>query len=349
MHYGFVVKDSKNLYRLTILGERVLKYTDNARVDFMVSNVKLQEREPFLFLKKELERCRTLSINQLGDLLRIKFYPREKWSNDKIKSISNAYAKWLVYLRQGKIENNLITYVGGAVRTFDILASPKVRDSLDRNLYDILVENFHTPHNILDEPYELLEIVKTSNDANKKGQAFETFVAACFRRLGFTSRCRDGPREKTTNLSYQRKGGGDVAIFSHFPIFTSSQTYQGYAIGCETKASQYPIGSRAVGQARNLCQKIKETFPDYLVHTAIVSRSICGYDSSGREQAPPEVVHLNYKILLELLETQKSLLEKGERLITPLDFALVINELIREQKLEPTPSEFKDKILEIHA
>jgi len=230
------------------------------------------------------------------------------------------------------------------VKTFEVLIIPEMRDLLDRELYDQLVENFHTPHNILDEPLELLRKVEGSTDSNEKGEAFEEFVATCFRRFGFNSRCRDGVRENIRNLTYQRKGGGDIGLFCHFPTPATDKTHQGYAIACETKAGRYPIGSKAVGQARNLCQKIKEVFPDYLTHTMVVSRSEYGYDSSGKEQAPPEVVHLNHEIFLNLLKVQEDRLKKGLSLVTPIHFMTVLKEFIRERKLEPNTTEFLEKM-----
>ena len=135
-----------------------------------------------------------------------------------------------------------------------------------------------------------------------------------------------------------------MALFCHFPTPTINKTHQGYAIACEAKAGRYPIGSKAVGQVRNLFEKIKRAFPDYLVHKIIVSRSKVGYDSSGKDQAPPEVVHVSHKILLSLLEEQESRLEKGSSLITPVHFMIALKEFIREQRLEPTTSEFLEKI-----
>jgi len=344
MKYNFVATDPKSKYVLTTLGERLLKYTNNARVDFLILNVKLQEQEPFLFLKNELTRSRSLTKRQLGELLQVKFRPNEKWSIEEKDRIGDVYAKWLIYLRQGVEEGDLINYVGGIIRTFEVLVIPEMRNLLDRNLYDWLTEKFHTPHNLLDEPYEMLKKVETTNDPDKQGEIFESFVASCFRRLGFTPRLRDGLRERKTKLTYERKGGGDIGLFCHFPTVATDKVHQGYAIACEAKAAQYPIGSKAVGQARNLCEKIKEAFSDYLVHTVIVSRSTFGYDSSAKEQASPEVMHLNHKILLGLLDWQKKRLEKGLPLITPTHFMMIFKELIQERNLEPTLDEFMWKI-----
>lgn len=342
-HYGFIESDNKK-FKLTNLGERLLSYTDNARFDFLISFVKIQEKEPFLFLKRELQKNKILKLTRIAELLQIKFQLKEKWLAEDQMRIGKVYGQWLIQLRQAKLDGDSIEYMGGKVKTFEILVIPEMKELLDRCLYDYLVENFHTPHNILREPYELLEKTKESQDANKKGEAFEEFVGSCFRVIGFTPRSRDGIREKSRNLTYQRKGGGDVGLFCHFPTPTPTKTHQGYAIACEAKAGSYPIGSKAVGQVRNLSQKIMEVFTDYLVHAIVISRSRFGYDSSGKEQAPPEVVHIQDKVLLDILQEQKNRLSKGLSLITPIHFMVVLKEFIKEQKLEPTPTEFMKKL-----
>jgi hypothetical protein len=170
---------------------------------------------------------------------------------------------------------------------------------------------------------------------------FELLIASIFRRFGFSPRLRDGERERKTNLTFQRKGGGDVALFCHFPAQTDKEISYGYGIACEGKAGENAIGSRAIGQARNLCKKIMESYPKYMVHTTVISQSICGYDSSGREQSPPEVVHMTARVLLTLLDIQEKQLEKGLNLITPVHIMLLLEELIKRQDLEPEPNDAK--------
>jgi len=242
-----------------------------------------------------------------------------------------------------------LTYSKGVVKTFQIIVIPEMKQLLDRTLYDFLTEKFHTPHNILDEPYDLLNETKKATDDEKKGELFELFIGSVFTRFGFSSRLKDGIRERCSNLTFKRKGGGDVALFCHFPIPTDKQTYHGYAIACEGKATENAIGSKAVGQARNLCKKIQELYPQYFVHTIIMSQSPYGYDSSGREQAPPEVLHLNTKTMLNLLDLQKKRLEKGLLLITPVHVMLLLEELIKNQDFNPKPEkvvEIVEKLLE---
>lgn len=342
-HYGFI-EEKKEMISLTNQGIRLLKHTDNARRDFLIFTIKLQEKEPFLFLKNELQKNDTFKKNRIGELLQIKFRPKENWIEKKVLRFSDVYLQWLTVFRQAKIEEKNVKYIGGKTKTFEILIIPEMRKLLDRHVYDYLIENFYTPHNILDEPNNLLHTVETTSDDREKGKKFEKFVASCFQRLGFDSRCRDGIREKRVNLTYQRKGGGDTAVFCHFPTPAIDKTHQGYAIACEAKSASYPIGSKAVGQARNFSKKIKEAFPDYLVHTMVVSRSKTGFDSSGKEQATPEVVHINCEIMLELLNAQKDRLKNGLLLITPLEFMTILSEFVREKNLEPKKVDVVNKI-----
>jgi len=342
--YGFIsIGEKSKKISLTTDGKRLLRYTGNARTDFLIYNFKLQDREPFLSLQYELSLVDEMKIRDIGDFLDTKFPHRGTWELKEKDEYGEVFAEWLVLLRIAKSDGDTLTYSKGIVKTFQIIVIPEMKQLLDRTLYDFLTENFHTPHNILDEPYDLLRETNKATDDKKKGDFFESFIGNVFARLGFSSRLRDGIREKNTNLTFKRKGGGDVVLFCHFPIPTEMRTYHGYAIACESKATENVIGSKAVGQARNLCKKIQELYPQYLVHTSIMSQSLYGYDSSGEEQAPPEVLHLNSKTMLNLLDLQKSRLEKGLALITPIHLILLLEELIKSQELNPKP----EKVVEI--
>ena len=72
-----------------------------------------------------------------------------------------------------------------------------------------------------------------------------------------------------------------------------------------------------------------------MVQPLVLSQATCGYDGSGRRNAPPEVVHLTAKSVLNLLEVQKKRLEKGLGLITPIHIMLLLEKLVKEQNLEP--------------
>ena len=337
-HYGFISIEEKNKkISLTTDGARLLRYSNNARTDFLIHNLKLQDREPFLSLQYELSLAKNMKINEVGNFLDTKFPHKGTWHSKEKAEYGDAFAEWLVLLRIAKRDNDTLTYSKGIVKTFQIIVIPEMKQVLDRNLYDFLTEKFNTPHNILNDPYDLLNETNESTDDNKKGNLFESFVGCVFARFGFSPRLKDGIREKNTNFTFKRRGGGDVALFCHFPIPTERRTYHGYAIACEGKATTNVIGSKAVGQARNLCKKIQELYPDYLVHTIIMSQSMSGYDSSGREQAPPEVLHLNAKAILHLLDLQKRRLDKGLPLITPVHVMLLLEELTKTQDLNPEP------------
>ncbi len=203
-----------------------------------------------------------------------------------------------------------------------------------------MTESFPTYHNLLDEPNRLLQAARTEQNEEVKGETFEKFVAVTFTRLGFSTRTRDGSREQKLNLTFQRKGGGDVELFCHFPTVAAGETKPGCAIACESKATDGAIGSRAVAQARNLAVKIKETFPKYALHTVVISGKNALYDSSGREQAPPEALHLTDEMLLDILGMQVKLANKGQKLINPVTIMTGLDELVTSGKLEPTREEF---------
>ena len=336
--YGFIsIGERSKKISFTTDGKRLLGYTSNAKADFLIYNLKLQDREPFLSLQYELSLVNKMKVREIGDFLDTKFPHRGTWDLKKKEEYGEAFAEWLVLLRIVKREGDTLTYSKGIVKTFQIIVIPEMKQLLDRTLYDFLTENFHTPHNVLDDPYNLLRETNKTTDDKKKGDLFESFIGSVFARFGFSSRLRDGIREETTRLTFKRRGGGDVALFCHFPIPTERRTYHGYAVACEGKATENVIGSKAVGQARNLCKKIQELYPEYLTHTIIMSQSTCGYDSSGRDQAPPEVLHLSSKAILNLLDLQKNRLQKGLPLITPVHIMLLLEELIKSQDLNPKP------------
>ena len=254
-----------------------------------------------------------------------------------METVSECYAKWLELLRLTETIQEGVLWIGGGVSVFDVTALAELDFLQDRALYDFLVERFLTPNNMLDDPLAILSSISVEEDDNKRGELFEDFIFSCSTLLGFSTRSRAGPRERGTSLSYQsNKGGGDLVLLSHFPIHTASTEFEGCALACEAKSTEGQVGSKAVGQARNLKAKIEETYHNYLVYPIIVSRAKFGYDGSGRDLAPPEVVLLTQDSLLEICKQQKERLERGDRLVLPVHVMAMIEELIRLQNLEPS-------------
>jgi hypothetical protein len=276
-----------------------------------------------------------MSPKEIGDFLEIKFPKRKGWNaKDKI-DYAEAISDWLVLLQVARRNGKEVEYLGGEVKTAGIIYYPDMGKLLDRTIYDFLTEQFDTPKNMVDEPYELLRKTNQAKDDNEKGELFESFIGSVFRRFGFSPRLKDGTREKSTNLTLKKSGGGDVALFCHFPIQSEKEILNGCALACEAKATGNSVGSKAVGQVRNLSKKIKESYPQYLVQPLILSQSTCGYDESGRRNAPPEVVHMTAKLVLSLLDIQRKRLEQGLGLITPLHTMLLMEKLIKRETLEP--------------
>ena len=334
--YGFVTIDKENgLISLSTEGVRLSQYEGNLRDRFIIDNIRLQFREPFASLQGELSKRKQMTIRDIGDFLEMKFPQRGKWTAQEKTGYSEAIVEWLVFLQIAKFENKKIEYLLGEVKTAGIIYYPDMGQLIDRTLYDFLTEQFHTPKNMLDEPYELLKKTNEAKDDNEKGEFFESFIASVFKRFGFSPRLRDGIRENPTNLTLKKSGGGDVAIFCHFPIQSKKEILHGCAIGCEAKATTNVVGSKAVGQVRNFTGKIKENYPQYLVLPLILSQATCGFDESGRRNAPPEVVHITARAALSLLDVQKKRYEQGLGLITPIHIMLLLEGLIKKQILEP--------------
>jgi hypothetical protein len=330
--YGFVKSKGIRDIALTELGSRLLRYSGNARTDFLIHNARIQDKNPFVFLAEELGKSSSLTLKRITSLLQTKYdAPKSSIANQYAKG----YADWLVELRIAKWNGNVLEYAGGKVRSLDIIALDDANKLLDASLYDLLTETFTQYQDILQEPMGLLVKIASTTDGKIKGDLFEKFVASVFKKMGFSTRLRDGIREAKRNLTFERPGGGDVALFCHFPIVAGGKVRPGFAIACEAKATEEAVGSTAVGQVRNLAEKIVESFPDYLVQSLVISRSKVGYDSSGREQSPPEVVHLTSDLLIEALKMQASRARKSLRLITPLDLMLAIDDQVQSQNLQP--------------
>lgn len=330
--YGFIKSRGICDIALTELGIRLMRYSGNARTDFMICNARIQDKAPFTFLGEELRKSGSLALKRMADLLQIKYgAPKSALTLQYAKS----YGDWLVEFRIAKWKDKILEYAGGKIRSLDIIALDDANKLLDAFLYDLLTETFTQYQDLLQEPTDLLTKIASTSDDKVKGDLFEKFVASVFKRLGFSTRLCDGIRETKRNLTFERPSGGDVGLFCHFPVVASGIVRPGLAMACEAKSTEGAVGSTAVGQVRNLAKKITETFPSYLVQSLIISRSKVGYDSSGKEQAPPEVVHLTSDLLLEALKLQAVRARKSLGLITPLAVILTIDDQVKAQNLQP--------------
>jgi len=339
--YGFSESKGDQDIVLSELGTRLMHYSGNARTDFLIHNVRLQDQEPFAFLREELEKSNKLDKTRIASLLHLKFGADAK----SAVLYADSYGKWLVELRFARWRGYSFEYAGGKIRSLDIIAIDEANQLLDSTLYDWITENFDPYERMLEEPSSLLREVAVSTDDSIRGDYFERFVASVFHRLGFSTRLRDGVRETKLNLTYQRPGGGDLAAFCHFPILAEGIVHAGFAIACEAKSTEGPVGSTAVGQVRNLAEKIKEKYKGYVVHLVVASRSKVGYDTSGREQASPEVIHLTAGVLLRLMDLQLARAREGVKLITPLSIMLTISDLGKCQELQPDSNIFEKRLL----
>lgn len=338
--FGLIESDKGKIW-LSNMGSRILRYTNGKRIEFTRNFWRLQEKEPFRYLISQLsETAQYIRFDEVADLIRIKFDPKTSLTKEKKLLLGEDYSRWLKYLGICKIKDNTIGYVGGFVKGFDVLSLAEIEFLKERELFDWFVEDFENPKEILRKPLKILDEIKQEKDDTKRGKLFQKFVAVSFKRLGFFPRTKNSPHEKKSRLSFKDNlGGGDVALFFHHPVSTSTHTYLGGALACEAKSTESNVGGRAVGQARNLRTKIEERFSNYLVQPVVVSRSDIGYDPSGRNLAPPEVIHLTANGIIRMLELQKKRLDKGESLILPTHIFQMLDGFVKNEIVEPKPEE----------
>jgi hypothetical protein len=332
--YGLVESTDERL-RLSELGKRLVQYTGNLRVDFLIYHVRLQDLEPFSYLTRILASERTMTTDQIGASLGTLATSGGKWTRKERSDVGRIYADWLQILRIADVEGNTVKYSRGRVATFDLMPTKETSTMADRSIYDFLVQHCEDPSILDKDVLDGLTSLDGIEDDNTRGERFEELVGIMFLRLGFTVRTKDGVRERRSNLNYMRPGGGDLGLFHHFPVMASGMWHPGYAIACEAKCSRFPVGSTAVSQVRNLAEKILDQFELYLVQKVVVSRSSSGYDKSGREQAPPDVVHLSTDVLIWLLGRQAELYRKDSPLLTPYTILTLLDTLKQSQTLDP--------------
>jgi len=339
-----LIESGKGKIWLSSIGTRILRYTSGKRIEFAKNYWRLQEREPFRYLINQLSKtAQYIGFDEIADIIRVKFDPKTSWTKEKKLAIGEDYSRWLEYLGICKVKNNTVGYVGGFVKGFDVLSLTEVEFLKERELFDWFVEDFKNPKEILKEPQRILDKLKQEDDDDKRGKMFQRFVSVSFKRLGFFPRTRNSPHEKKSRLSFKDNlGGGDVALFFHHPVSTSSHTYLGGSLACEAKSTESNVGGRAVGQARNLRMKIQERFSDYLVQPIVVSRSNVGYDPSGRNLAPPEVIHITANGIIKMLMLQKKRLDRGESLILPTHIFQILDNFVKNEIIEPKPDELAD-------
>jgi len=86
--YGFVsMQEKTKKFSLTTDGERLLRYTNNSRIDFLIFNFKLQDYEPFLSLQYELSLKTKMKISEIGDFLTQNFLTKKNGTQKKSLSM----------------------------------------------------------------------------------------------------------------------------------------------------------------------------------------------------------------------------------------------------------------------
>lgn len=332
---------------LSPLGKRLLRYTNAKRVEFILRHWRLQDAEPFLYLRHYLSSApgRT-TCSELADVIKVKFLPRDKWGPEDRKGYGRALAAWMSYLHLVQVEDDAVTYAGGGVITPSPHSLLEVEFLRERELRDWFIEEFSSPKSLCEDCKGFLDRIDKEADDGARGTLFHRFIATSARRLGFSPRTRNSSFENGSPISFSTSfGGGDLVLYFHHPVDSREKTFSGGALACEAKSTESSVGSKAVGQARNLASKIEEAFPDYLVMPVVVSRSRIGFDRSGQDQAPPEVVHLTDHGIMALLDIQrKQFSNRGRLVMPPLVFQL-LDSFIQNEGLEPRPDEIASRAM----
>lgn len=153
--FGLIESDKGQIW-LSSVGSRILKYTNGKRIEFTRNYWRLQEKEPFRYLIKQLSKtARYIRFDEVADIIRVKFAPKTSWIKGKKSLIGEDYSRWLEYLGICKIENNTIGYMGGFVKGFDVLSLAEVEFLKERELFDWFVEDYENPKEILKKPLEI--------------------------------------------------------------------------------------------------------------------------------------------------------------------------------------------------
>jgi hypothetical protein len=324
-----------------------MMHTGEKRREFVLKHWRLQDLEPFRFLREFLSGLNETHIEKIGPVVLTKF-SQEKQSKNYVLGISQALSLWLEYLRIAEFDQknvNVLKPVKGNIITPVVFSLLEVEFLSERALRDWYSETFDNSKAILDEPRNILIDLSKEVDDEKRGEMFKRFIVACALRLGFTYRTQDSIIYSNSKISFKdNSGGGDIVLFFHHPVESRKETFEGGAIACEAKSTESNVGSKAVGQARNLSAKVRLEYPKYVVFPIVVSRSKCGFDQSGRDQATPDVVHITEKILMGIIEQQREQLNINGNLVLPSHFLMLLDSLIRDESLEPNEVEVRKRV-----
>jgi len=328
------------------LGARLVRYTGQKRVEFTVRHWRLQDMDPFRYIGERLSSTQTtVSSTDVADLVRAKFSPQERWDATERRAFGDAFVAWLEYMHLAKREGDKVTFVGGEVATPSVLSLLEVEFLKERELRDWFAQRFDSVNAISVEPLSFLGKIPLESEDKVRSELFERFVLSTCERLGFSSRSRNPYFNERSGLTFDdNKGGGDIVLFYHHPLETRLRTFHGAAIACEAKSTEGNVGSKAVGQARNLVTRVQGIFPEYYVVPLVVSRSKVGYDPSGRDQAPPDVVHITDQSFIRVLNVQKRQVSSAGRLLLPSHILQVLDGLVKDEHLEPTPSDLEGRM-----
>ncbi len=335
-----LVKTQKEIVSLTEFADRLLRFTGQKRKVF-VNNSPITRHPTFVSIVEEISKKSEIETDKIGDILKVKFEPKEKWEKQDFQKINESYTEWLVYTGQSERKERTLVYSGGSVVISGIENLKDFEFLKERELRHMLIQKEKLSGELIKELRTKIEAIDKETDDGRRGALFQECVRDAFSLLGFVGRDTNSNYEKSLSIFTSNTGGGDVALFFHFPIHHKTGLFEGGVLACEAKSTKGNVGGNSVGQARNFSKKILERFEKYFVQPIVVSRSTTGLDPSGKHLASPEVVHISEAALFSLLEIQKRKLNSEGSLITPSDLFKFLEELISKEKLEPSIEDIK--------
>jgi len=280
---------------------------------------------------------------KLGNQLEMEL--NAKWKSSSRTQYIEILINWGKYSKILKIEQDIIKLFPEFIREEIKLYIPEdigIDQIMEKNIYDTLCEL-----NLEEIRKKLANLEKELQlNSNNRGTKFQEIIAFCFKFLGFSVRTQDGLKEKNTGLSYQPdSGGGDIGLYIHIPISTTLKIYRGVAIACEVKATEKGAPKKALDQVRTFSEQIKRFYSDYKLYKLVISNSI-GYEPLyARNKASPDVVHIQYTTLKNIIELQFENFNNNKKLLSGIDLVRFLDVSINEGKLETTWEYFEEKIL----
>lgn len=276
------------------------------------------------------------------------------WSQTVKKRVASIVENWGTYIKILERQGNDFVWIA-SIRGIkkDFLKSNIVQ--ADKWCYDLLTRKDNLAKKSssslkkeLSDLYSRLQHLDEIKDDEKKGDIFESILCELIEYFGFQPRKEDGPREGDRLTYKRRKGGGDVAFFFHYHFELShGKGFKGIILGAEAKATSRYVPKRALDQVRTFSRKLREKFPEYRVYSLVFSRAFSFEPLHAKGKESPEIINVPVDAIVKLAHEQYKRWEKGKKLITPFDFAVVFENLLENSIYEPTDEIIVQKFAQV--